>query len=153
MSELNNELKGASICIYGCGECGLQTYLLLREKGIGIRFFSDRDYSKKGYILDGVSCITYDELLQKEKKDITLIVAIAHGEKLVNDFQKLGFEKVFYHEDIKRNFYADVADGCPMEIEYLRKLKQDIEKLALTKEVSVESKRDSILKLIEGRRE
>lgn len=149
---MKNELNNALICVYGCGECGLRIYLLLREKGIKIKFFSDRDRSKSGHVVDGIPCITYDELLMKKKEDITLVVAIANGEGLVQEFQKLGFKRVLYHENVRKDLYADLtgesAGEGQREIDDLRKLKQSIEELAFAKESSAENKRDSILRLV-----
>ncbi len=153
MSELLEELKKARVCIYGCGECGIQTCLLLREKGIHIDFFGDRDQSKKGYVVDGVFCITLDELLLKEIQNITLIVAVAHGKGLADEFQKKGFKKVLYYENVRLDLCAEQLGGQGnlnlMKIEELQRLKQYIQELANRKDLSVESKRDSILKLCE----
>lgn len=156
MDRLITDLQCASIWVYGCGEWGMQIYLLLREAGIGIKYFVDRDRSKKGYVVDGVSCITYEELLRKGKKDIILIVAVSRGESLVEEFRKQGFKKVFYYEDIRKEICNSLPGGnvedCLLEAEDLQKLKQHIEKIMINKDVTVESKRDSILKLFKRKR-
>lgn len=152
MDELIKELKDASICIYGCGEYGMQIYLLLRENGIRIKFFGDRDSKKGGYVVDSVSCIPYEELLQQKKEDITLIVAIAHGERIVEEFRKLGFKNVIFYKDIIKSIYEKLSDedqgGWLMEIEDLKKIKRHIEEIVFTGNLSVEEKRDCILKMI-----
>lgn len=153
MRDLINEWKGACVCVYGCGQWGLQMYLLLRENGLKTDFFSDRDGSKKGYVVDGVSCITYDELLSREKGNIVLIVAIAHGERIADDFRRLGFRKVLYFEDVKNQIYSGMpekqTDESLMQTEHWRKLKREIEKMVLAGDIPVEEKRDRVLRLVE----
>lgn len=148
-------LKDNFICVYGCGECGIQTYLLLREAGIRIDSFGDRDSSKAGYVIDGLFCIPYDEILCMGKQNIVLIVAIAGGEKIVDEFQKLGFAHVYYHENIKRELRAELRDkhmcGQGLDLDALRELKQDMERIVLNRELSIDKKRDGMLRLIGGK--
>lgn len=151
MNELLDELKKGPLCIYGCGECGIQIYFLLKESGIHINFFCDRDKSKKGYVMDGVSCITYEELLRMEAQDAILIIGIAHGEGLVDEFRELGFKKVFYYVNIRQELYAELLKAQEkkslLEIEDLQRLKQNIQEIANSKELSMKSKREGIIML------
>ena len=153
MGRLTDELRrNSNICIYGCGECGIQTYLLLREAGVNIDCFGDKDNSKAGYVVDGVFCKTYNEILLMDKKNFLLIVAIAQGEKLVDDFRRLGFAKVFYYGDVKRELYADLqkrySDSKSLGIDALRELKQYIEELAYQNDLPIEKKRDAVLRRV-----
>ncbi len=151
--DLINEWKGACVCVYGCGQWGLQMYLLLRENGLKTDFFSDRDGSKKGYVVDGVSCITCEELLSGEKGNIVLIVAIAHGEGIADDFRRLGFREVLYYKDVRNQLYSGMperqTEESLMETEHWRELKREIEKVVLAGGIPVEEKRDRVLRLVE----
>jgi len=152
MNKLADELRNAPICIYGCGECGIQTYLLLKEIDADVKLFGDRDSSKAGYVLDGLFCRTYDEVLREDRSNILLIVAIAQGDKIVSDFQKLGFKKVYYYKDIKQGLRVYAERECinkySMSTDGLINLKQNIEALVFQEELSIERKRDGVLELV-----
>lgn len=153
MGRLMDELMESDhICIYGCGECGIQIYLLLKEAGINISCFGDRDCSKAGYIVGGLFCRTYSDILLADKKELLLIVAIAQGEKTADAFRNIGFEKVLYYEDIKRELTADIIkeyrDTKSLGINTLRELKQCIEELVYEKDLSIERKRDAVFQCI-----
>ena len=64
------------------------------ENGITICFFGDLDEKKAGYVIDGLFCRTFSEILRMKKKNVLLIVAVAHSRELCIEFQKLGFENV-----------------------------------------------------------
>lgn len=152
---LNDLKKDEMVCIYGCGQCGIQTYLFLKEKGVRVNFFCDKNPAKSGYIMDGVSCIAYDEII-KEKEKIIIIIAISRGEKLVKDFQESGFEKVLYYEDVRNHLLIDErneeTDESLMDTAAdLKKLKQHVEEIVFMESVSMENKRDLMLKLVERR--
>lgn len=149
----NELLKNEEICIYGCGECGIQTYLILKEKGIQIDFFGDLDNNKAGYVIDGLFCRTYDEILRLAKEDILLIVAIAHRKDLCIEFQQLGFKKVVYYANIKRAVHFNAERNnlklSLMDVDEIVEMKEKIEKYIYQENISIYEKRDIMLSLLE----
>ena len=146
-------MENETICIYGCGECGIQLYFLLKERGIPICFFGDLDEKKAGYVIDGLFCRTFSEILRMKKKNVLLIVAVAHSRELCIEFQKLGFENVIYYKDVMKAIYADIKKKDfdrfrSINIEELRNLKQNIEML-MCQDLSIKDKRNNILELFE----
>lgn len=87
-----------SICIYCRGDFGLQTYYKLKEKGVWIDYFADRNPQKQGYALEGLYCKSYEELLKADKEDVILIVAIKKPEELIEHFRQKGFPYVYDKE-------------------------------------------------------
>lgn len=110
------------VCIYGAGVYGIRNYLLLKESGVKISFFCDRDSEKHGIILDGVTCISLEELEAREKKNIVIFICIKDGNTLKEEFQKAGFPYVYTSETISDLIGADFLNPY-----------QDKEKLDLNK--------------------
>lgn len=141
-----------TICIYGCGVYGIQTYLSLKECGIKIDCFGDRDVTKQGYVVDHLLCKSYNEILDMDKDDTLLIVAIAQGDRICTEFQNIGFKKVIYYENIMqietidRQKNVDIANQ--LDIQSLQELKKNIEDLAYQIDVPIDKKRDYTVGLL-----
>ncbi len=88
------------ICIYCMGDYGLETYFRLKEMGIKVSCFGDRDVSKHGYALEGLSCYSYEEILQLDKKETILVVAVKNPNVLMAQFKEHGFEYVYDKDQI-----------------------------------------------------
>lgn len=146
-------MKKELICIYGCGECGIQTYLLLRENGIHINCFGDRNIDKQGYVIDDLLCRSYEEIIQMDK-NILLIVAIAHEEQICSEFKNIGFKKVVYYKNIVTALTLDTPQKTGisdlLDITHLRRLKQDIEKIVYDAQIPIGEKRDYMLHILES---
>lgn len=143
-----------SIGIYGCGECGIQTWLFLNEHGIKINFFGDRNKGKQGYVIDGLFCISYDQLLQLDRNDTVLIVAIAQGEGICVGFRDMGFKKVIYYKELTQMLSSDIKNNKKTfdqpNAAALREIKQSIETLAFQTNIHFGEKRDRMLHLLEN---
>lgn len=141
------------ICIYGCGECGIQTYLLLRENEIYINCFGDRNIDKHGYVIDDLICRPYEEIIHMDK-NILLIVAIAHGERICNEFKITGFKNVVYYKNIVSALALDTPQKADisdlLDIVRLKRLKQDIEKIVYNAQIPIDKKRDYMLHILES---
>ena len=72
MKELQDKKK--ELCIYCRGAYAIRTYLRLRELGVHVSCFGDADPNKAGYVLDGVFCISYPELIQKDRRNTVILV-------------------------------------------------------------------------------
>lgn len=142
-----------NICIYGCGECGIQTYLLLREYGIKINCFGDRDEAKQGYVIDNLFCRPYDQILQMDMEETALIIAIAYGHRICAEFQNIGFKNVIYYKDIFHTMIPNTQienDVLKMlDITALKILKQNIEILAYQTNIPIDKKRNHMLHILE----
>ena len=111
------------VIIYGCGINGIHLYYRIRNN-CNIIAFADRSEIKQGYVLDGLRCISIDELMSLDR-NIKIIVSIEHPEEAVCDLTELGFDNVLRLSDIdckKESFNNDFAG-----IEYLSELKNMLE--------------------------
>lgn len=114
------------LCIYGAGKYGIEIYYKLRNRGIQINFFSDRNEKKWGYALDNVFCISLQELLKCEKTKTTVIIGIKNNTgKLYQYFMDQGFHKVIRWYEIN-DFFCGTdkkIENCIIkEQSYLMKL-------------------------------
>ena len=118
------------IVIYGLGDFGLETYFRLKERGIKIDYFADRDLQKKGYALDGLYCRTFDELLQEDRRRCILIVAVQKNKTLIDEFRRHGFQNVYDKETAVRLLAVkeDLPEISPLQdLHLIEELKRDIQ--------------------------
>ena len=93
------------LCIYGAGKYGIEIYYQLKNQGIQVDFFSDRNKEKWGYALDGIFCISPQELLKFEKTKTTIIIGIKNNiENLYKHFNSQGIYKVIRWHEISDYF-------------------------------------------------
>ena len=92
MIDMKNNKK--TICIYCLGEYGIQTYLKLKEQGVHVNFFGDHNPSKHGYVMDGVACIGFEDILAFDKESTIIIVAVKNPNILIKSFKDEGFGTV-----------------------------------------------------------
>lgn len=118
-----NETK---ICIYCLGEYGIQTYYKLKEAGIQINYFGDRDKQKQGYVFDGLYCLSYEQVSALDKITTILIVAVKKPDGLIDDFKRMGFVHVYTKEQgIARLCNGKEFNKKPMDqIEEIRQIKE-----------------------------
>ena len=98
------------ICIYGFGTYGIQTYYFLKENGISVKCFADRNAEKQGYALDNINCIGYKDVLSLDKKSTILIVAVANPVKLIQEFKELCFIDVWDKEYAIGQFCYNISE-------------------------------------------
>lgn len=116
------------ICIYGFGIHGIQTYYLLKEKNLRIKYFIDRDDNKQGYAIDGIQCISYHNLLLLDRENTILIVAIANPQNLVSKFINMGFLNVYDKKYIYDNCNNSSSVSKPLcDINVLKIIKEELE--------------------------
>lgn len=118
------------IVIYGLGDFGLETYFRLKECGINIAYFADQDQRKKGYVLDGLYCRSYEDLLSEDKTRCFVIVAVQRFETIITQFKSKGFQNVFDRESAVRLLVSQAVmpEMSPTQnIELIDKWKQDIQ--------------------------
>ena len=121
-----------AVCIYCMGDYGFKTYFKLLENGIKADYFADRNPRKHGYVLDGVYCKSYEELLQQDRGKVILIIAIQKPEMLISHFRQEGFQYVY---DMETAFKVLGNKNIPKkkeplrDIELIEQMKMDIQKL------------------------
>ncbi len=120
MAESRKVMKAEkTICIYCMGDYGLETYFKLKERGVKIDFFADRDPEKQGYALDHLYCISYEELLERDREEIIIIVAIKKPGVLIAHFREEGFQYV-YDKETAVQMLTDETSVAPKKKEPIR---------------------------------
>lgn len=94
--------SGKDLCIYCRGTYGLLTYFRLRDLGIPVSCFADADRNKHGYVLDHVNCISYEELLQKDRESTIVLVCKQNPEELIKQFLREGFSQTYSYKEIEK---------------------------------------------------
>lgn len=112
--------NGKKICIYCMGEYGIQTYYKLKESGIRIDCFGDRDINKQGYVLDGLYCKSYEEVVKLDKENTIIIVAIKYPQSLIQIFRNVGFKDVYDKESAMKL----LCGNSKIEIEPLNEINE-----------------------------
>lgn len=123
------EKQGVEICIYCLGAYGMRTYLALRDHGITVSCFGDQDEKKKGYVIDGINCITYEEILKKDKRRTLIVVCKLKPEKIVENFINNGFVHVVSYIDINYEIemiYGSIDYTQPDVINYINSFRKKI---------------------------
>lgn len=88
------------ICIYCLGAYGIRTYLGLRDHGIRVKCFGDIDIKKKGYALDDIQCLSYQEILNKDKEKTCIIVCNQRADRIIEQFKEYGFQHVISDREL-----------------------------------------------------
>ncbi len=112
--------EGKELCIYCRGDYALRAYFQLREGGIPVACFADKDENKQGYVIDGVCCISYEEFLQKDREKTIVLVCKQHPEQLMSAFKKRGFLHVGSYKDLQGMERA--APGVSLNAETVNKI-------------------------------
>lgn len=84
-------LRGPSskICIFGCGINGRQLHFALAGRGIDVAYFSSNFSSQWGTIVDGIPCISPDEL-RVIKEDTLILVALQSESLILKQLEGMG---------------------------------------------------------------
>lgn len=96
------------ICIYCRGRIGLQAYFILREVGIEVAYFADKDISKQGMIFPDLRCISYQELLLMKNEKLIIIVANVKSKQIKLDFKEKGFKDVYTWQEYGSQIKNDI---------------------------------------------
>lgn len=77
------------ICIFGAGEYGRQLHFALAGRGINVAYFASNFSSQWGTIVEGVPCISPDEL-QAIKEDTLILVALQFENEILEQLKCMG---------------------------------------------------------------
>lgn len=142
---------GKKICIYGRGEYGLQTYFKLKEYGIKVDCFGDREEKKRGYALDNIYCRSYEEIMKFDRFGTILIIAVKNSGALVEEFKRAGFEYVYSREEIfEQCKKRDKKLWTPLKnIREIEKLKNALEEVFIKNNKKVHMENADMQQVIE----
>lgn len=115
-----SDYKASKVCIWGAFPKGRELRIDLRLE-VRVDCFSDNDEQKHGTLVDGVPCISLEELT-KQKEETLVIIAASKKHGIKEQLQKEGFPYVVYQEDIMgsfsetilRYFVLNILDHCNM---------------------------------------
>lgn len=101
MSRILRQLKkhDKDICIYGLGKMGACMFWSFRECGMQEDYYADKDPNKQNLNIDGIKCISFDDLLKKDRS-IILIVALYDYKSVVKSFVTMGFKNVYNYKEV-----------------------------------------------------
>lgn len=98
------------VCIYGMGRYGISTYYKLTERGIKICCFGDKSIEKQGYIVKGITCISFEDVVQLDKRKTVIVVAIKkNNHQLMDLFWRSGFKYVCSYNELKEKKGSNVV--------------------------------------------
>lgn len=119
-------IKNLKVYIYCAGEYGVEMYHLLRENDIKVEKIGDIDESKHGYFIDGISCISYNEMMMVDKNKSLIIIAKKNPERLIESFKKTGFKYVVDYIKIKPILKKTIVKTMP--ISYYEGIKNQLQR-------------------------
>lgn len=125
-------MKETNICIYCLGELGVQAYYRLKQSGIRVDFFGDKDREKQGYVFEGLYCKSFEDVLE-ENRSTHIIVAIKNPDAIIEVFKKHGFYNVWTVEEAEQKL---ISLGAVPKRELLRL--EDIKAMKVQLEKSLE---------------
>lgn len=89
------------VVIFGAGKNGIFLNKYLKNSGIKVTFFCDNDLQKQGTKIEGVSCISVNELYEYGK-DVMIFVSPNNSEQIIKDLKKYKFNYII--DAVRRDF-------------------------------------------------
>lgn len=130
------------------GDYGLETYFKLKDSGVKINYFADRDPKKKGYALEGLYCGSYEELLRENRENCMVIVAVKNPEDLIEKFKQEGFRQVYDKETAIKILSSKtvIKTEEPLKDIYrIEQMKENIQKLVYFHDENVYGEPEDII--------
>lgn len=111
--------RADKICIFCAGEIGLRLFYELKSRLVHVDSFCDNNVQKHGYIVGGVSCVSFAELERYKESTLVIVSALSSGEvvKQLEDnmfpyvITKAQLDKVLYATPPLKWFYGVEGDG------------------------------------------
>ena len=95
----NNQLPKYT-AIFGAGKNGLFLNRYLKNGNVNVDFFCDNNLDKQGRVIDGLSCISFNELC-KYKNDVVVFVSPENSEEIIRELKKNNFQNVINSDFLK----------------------------------------------------
>ena len=90
----NNQLPKYA-AIFGAGKNGLFLNRYLKNSNVNVDFFCDNNLDKQGRVIDGLSCISFNELC-KYKNDVVVFVSPENSEEIIRELKKNNFQILLF---------------------------------------------------------
>lgn len=91
---LTDVQQGRPVVIFGSGGLGKEMQATLAWYGIQATAFCDNDASRHGMMIEGVSVISFDELLHRHKNSIIVIAIANHRAQIAQQLADAGFSDI-----------------------------------------------------------
>jgi hypothetical protein len=88
------------VAIFGAGENGLILNRFLQQGNVTVNFFCDNDSQKHGVMINGVPCLSFDELCQF-KNNVIIFVSPNKSEEIMKELEKNKFPHIISSDLIK----------------------------------------------------
>lgn len=106
------ELENKVVVLYGAGTSGRQAFQILNDLKIHVDFFVDDDPSKQGSIIEGLNCLSFDELKNKaENNEVSVILSSVFVKLILEKLKKIPVS-VYELYAMLINECANVFDQC-----------------------------------------
>lgn len=98
-----------NIAVFGAGKNGLFLKHYINKNDFNVNYFCDNDLEKQGTLIDGVQCISLDDLIQK-KDEMLVFVSPDNSAGIFNELKTRKFPYVVSSEYIKYFRFFDAAE-------------------------------------------
>ena len=98
--QIDLSMRDKKIVIFGAGENGLLLGRHLKNSNIEISCYCDNNPKKQQEVIDGISCISLEELI-KYKKDTVIFISINNSQEIRYQLNKNDFHNIIPWEFIK----------------------------------------------------
>lgn len=105
-------LSSKYICLFGAGQVGQAVAYDLTEIGVAVTYFCDNNSKLWGkYINQRIKCVSIEEL-EKNKKEVLILVTTGYFSEVCVQIKSLGFENVYVVPQlmIRNNAFWDSVD-------------------------------------------
>ncbi|MDT3428000.1 GT2 family glycosyltransferase [Paenibacillus forsythiae] len=99
LDSLNFE-NGREVYIWGSGSGGKRTLQMLKEFGIEVKGFIDSDFTKEGFLLNGLIIQSPQYLLQQKERNPFIVIGSMYRKEIERDLYNMGFD---LHGDVWAN--------------------------------------------------
>lgn len=110
--------RGRKLCLFGAGAIGLSTYYRLKGKGLSVALFCDNNPQKIGTeIVDGIRCISAEELLEKHP-DCCIIITVSQGREIMQQLCAGGRPDAIHYAAPTIVYYGEVLNSISKQALY-----------------------------------
>jgi predicted O-methyltransferase YrrM len=95
-----NGQKPKYVTIFGAGQNGLLLNKYLKNSDVTVNFFCDNNSKKHGTAINGVLCISFEEL-RLYKDDVVIFVSPYKSDEIVAELEKCGFPHIIASDFLK----------------------------------------------------
>lgn len=118
--------------IFGAGENGIRLLEIMKELGRSADFFCDNSQEKAGKSIQGVRCISYEELKQIE--NLMVFVSPSHAGSIYRQLERDGILGTVPEEIMELINFLPMKDICMQPIEHFYSLYPDFNVIRKNKE-------------------